>query len=380
MWRVALKILMGDRAKYIGLIFGICFATLLMSQQISIFIGILARTASQISDVTEADIWVMDPQVRYYDEVIPMSDIELYRVRGVQGVKWAVPFYKSFANIRAKGRENQQVALLGVDDATLIGKPPEMKIGQWSFLKKPNAMIMDAAGWEYIWGKDEPFEYGREVELNDNRVQIVGIADASPPFQTFPVVYARYSEAIKLAPQSRNIMSFILTKSADGENPKEVAERINHKTGLKAMTSDDFGWNSIDHYLKKTGIPVNFGITVALGFIIGAVIAGQTFYIFVIENMKQFGALKAIGVGNRQLVKMVLVQALFVALLGYGSGIGLTALFFYSTRNVTALKGIVLPPEVMIISAIAVVIIILIASFASIRRVLYIDPAIVFRG
>ena len=67
--RVALKMLTGDRAKYLGLVFGIAFATLLMSQQVSIFIGLMTRTASQIVDVREADVWVMHPRVKYIDEI-----------------------------------------------------------------------------------------------------------------------------------------------------------------------------------------------------------------------------------------------------------------------------------------------------------------------
>jgi hypothetical protein len=83
MGQIALKMLWGDRAKYLGLVFGITFATLLMSQQVSIFIGLMARTASQILDVHEADLWVMDPQVRYVDEIKPLPDKQLSRVRGV---------------------------------------------------------------------------------------------------------------------------------------------------------------------------------------------------------------------------------------------------------------------------------------------------------
>ena len=41
--------------------------------------------------------------------------------------------------------------------------------------------------------------------------------------------------------------------------------------------------------MEKTGIPINFGITVVLGFIVGTAIAGQTFYLFTVENLKQFG-------------------------------------------------------------------------------------------
>ena len=56
---VALKILTGDRAKYLGLIFAIAFSTFLLQNQTSIFAGILKRNGRQILDVTDAEIWVM---------------------------------------------------------------------------------------------------------------------------------------------------------------------------------------------------------------------------------------------------------------------------------------------------------------------------------
>jgi putative ABC transport system permease protein len=376
---IALKMLWGDRAKYLGLVFGITFATLLMSQQVSIFIGLMARTASQILDVREADVWVMDSQVRYIDEIKPLADKQLARVRGVAGVEWAVPFFKGLGVVRAPGGVMQQVILLGVDDATLTGRPPAMLRGRWEDLKQPDAMIMDRAGWEYTW-PGEPFEPGRVIEINDRRVVVVGLAEASPPFVTFPVVFTRYTEALKLSPGERNRMSFILARSAPGEEPKAVAARIAGQTGLQALTTNEFQWRSINHYLKRTGIPINFGITVALGFIVGAAVAGQTFYIFVIENLRQFGALKAIGVANRQILGMVLLQAAVVAFIGFSLGIGLSALFFEATSDQIALRGFVLHWQVVAATAAAVAAIIAIASFASIRRVLVLDPATVFRG
>ena len=86
---VALKMLTGDRAKYLGIVFGMAFATLLMSQQVALFVGIMRRTASQILDVRDADVWVMDDKVRYIDEAPGLPDTDLQRVRGVPGVGWA---------------------------------------------------------------------------------------------------------------------------------------------------------------------------------------------------------------------------------------------------------------------------------------------------
>src|SRR5580658_9267214 len=140
---VALKMLFGDRAKYIGLIFGVAFSTMLMSNQVSIFCGLMLRTASQILDVREADIWVMDPRVEYVDEVEPMTNMQLGRVRGVYGVDWAVPFHKGLTVAHSRDGLLQQVILLGVDDATLVGVAPKMILGAVESLKQPDAMIID---------------------------------------------------------------------------------------------------------------------------------------------------------------------------------------------------------------------------------------------
>src|SRR5271156_4405283 len=123
---IALKMLTGDRSKYFGIIFGVAFATLLMTQQISIFAGIMGRTTSQIGDVRDADIWVMDNKVRYIDEIPPLPDTELQRVRSVPGVAWAVKLYKGQVRARLADGNFRNVMLFGLDDATLVGAPAEM--------------------------------------------------------------------------------------------------------------------------------------------------------------------------------------------------------------------------------------------------------------
>ena len=162
--------------------------------------------------------------------------------------------------------------------------------------------------------------------------------------------------------------------------PETLARRIEAQTGLMAKTRTEFLWFIVGYYLRSTGIPINFGITIALGFIVGTAIAGQTFYLFTLENLKQFGALKAMGVSNRRLTGMVLLQASVVGLIGYGLGMGMTAAFFESTSTVTALAGFYLPWQVAVLAAVAVALIIVLASLLSLRKVLVLEPAVVFRG
>ena len=377
---VALRMLAGDPAKYLGLVLGIAFATMLMSQQVSIFIGLMLRTSSQILDVHDADVWVMDPRVQYVDEIEPMTDTQLYRVRGVPGVAWAEPFYKGLTVARAEDGVLQQVILLGVADASLAGAPTRMVLGDALDLKRQDGIVIDRAGYLYVW-PGEPLALGKTLELNDRRGVIVGISEAAPPFTTFPVVYAKYSDAVGYVGQQRKQMSFVLVKAEAGQDPGALARTITERTGLKALTWSEFAWATVMHYVTRTGIPVNFGITVALGFIVGAAVVGQTFFIFVLENQRQYAALKVMGVSNLAVLRMVLLQALTVAAVGFAIGIGIAALFFESTsRTVVNLRGFFLPWQVMVATAAAVVVIILVASLASIARVLRLDPAMVFRG
>src|SRR5436853_4133413 len=120
---LAIRMLVGDRGKFLGLVFGIMFSTLLMAQQVSVFIGIMRRTASQILDVRDADVWVMDDKVRYIDEVPGLPETDLQRVRGVPGVAWAVRMYKGQVRARLPDGNFRAVILFGLDDDTLVGAP-----------------------------------------------------------------------------------------------------------------------------------------------------------------------------------------------------------------------------------------------------------------
>jgi len=376
---VALKMLTGDRAKYLGLIFAIAFSSFLIAHQASIFAGIMDRTRSQIKDVTDADIWVMDRNTQYFDEVNALTDNDLYRVRGVSGVKWAVPLFKGNPRAKAPDGKFRVVILLGLDDATLVGVPRKMILGSADDLREPDAAIIDEAGYRFFF-PNQPLELGRTLEMNDHRVRLVGICDASAPFTTLPVVYTRYSQALGYVGRERNLLSFVLVKPGPNAPIGELAKRITQATGLKAMSGDQFGWATIMYFVRNTGIPINFGITVMIALIVGTVVAGQTFYIFTIENLKQFGALKAIGVTNRRIVGMILLQALVVGSIGYALGMGMAATFFAIFVRQIATRGILLLPQVMIGTAVVVIFIVIVASLMSIRKVLVLEPAVVFRG
>jgi putative ABC transport system permease protein len=297
----------------------------------------------------------------------------------VEGVEWAVPLYKGPS--RAKGPDGRfrAVILMGLDDASLVGAPRDLALGSLESLRDPDSIIIDRVGFEFFF-PGEPLELGKTLEMNDHLVHVVGIANSSAPFQNLPVFYTRYSQAITYVGRERNQLSFVLVKPQEGVSDAEVCRRIEAATRLKAATADAFGWQTIWYYIHHAGIPLNFGITVTIALIVGTVVAGQTFYIFTIENLKQFGALKAIGVTNLRITGMILMQAFVVGAVGYGLGIAMTAAFFETFKNNLDLRGFRLPWEILSGTGVAVLLIVALASLMSIRRVLVLEPAAVFRG
>jgi putative ABC transport system permease protein len=383
---IAIKMLMGDRGKYLGIVMGLTFASLIMTQQPAIFLGLMSRSYSFISDVGLPDIWVMDEKVQFVDDIKPLQDTELYRVRGISGVEWAMPMYKGLLKARLADGTFQTCIVVGLDDATLIGGPPVMLEGKIDDLRRSDGVIVDIDGAREKLGKPSPtpggkpipLKVGDSMELNDHRAIVVGIAKVTRTFQSQPVVYTTYSRAKNYAPKERKLLSFVLVKAKQGQDLAELTRRIRATTGLAAYTRQEFMTLTYEYFMRNTGIPINFGTSVLLGFIVGAAIAGQTFYNFTLENLRQFGVLKAMGTSNWALLRMILLQAVLVGTIGYGLGVGLTALFGYLMRN--SILAFKFPWQLLIFSGAGVSLICVFAALLSIIKVIRLEPAIVFKG
>jgi putative ABC transport system permease protein len=324
----------------------------------------------------------MKPNVEYIDLSDPMPEIYVNRVRSVPGVAWAVPYYQASATLRTTGGLLKAVTVIGVDDASFVAAPVgAMVVGDVTALTRPNAVILDTVGFAQLF-PGQPYRTGDVVEIGQSRAEVVGICRVPPSWSGLGTVYTRRSHAVVMARETVNPVTFVLVRSVDGKIPEEVARAITRETGLAAHSRAEFSRKTLLWFLRNSGLAENFGITITLGFVIGVAIVGQTFYMFSVENLKQFAALKAIGVSHRKILAMLMAQAVFVAALGFCIGIGLSSAFFaaFSTSDTGGLRGMFMAPEIAIGTAVFVLGITLLACLMSVRRVLVVDPAIVFRG
>ena len=386
MFLIALKMLIGNRGKFFGMLFGVILTAHIITQQLSIFTGLMARTIGFINDMPLPDLWVMDPKVQFIDDLKPLQDTRLLQVRGVPGVDWAVPLYKGAIKARLANGTFQTCNIVGLDDASLVGGPPRLLQGQLSDLRQADAVIVDEAGAKGKLAKPGaapkdpkvPLKIGDILELNDNRAVVVGIGRATRTFQSQPVIYTTYSRAVRFVPRERKLLSFVLVKAKPGEDIKQLADKIFKQTGLAAYTQSQFKGLTINYFVKNTGIPINFGMAVGLGFLVGVAIVGQTFYSFIIDNMRYLGILKAMGASNGLLFAMILLQTTVVGCLGCGIGMGIASLTSILSKN--SELAFLMPWQIPALTALATGLITLLTTMFSVWKVVRLEPGIVFRG
>lgn len=379
MLRLALKMLFGDHAKYLMLISGITFATILMTQGAALFAGLMSWTSSTLRNV-RSEIWVADAKVEQIGDMKPLRDVDVNRVRSVDGVAWAAPIFQGNVQARLLDGSSKLVTLIGLDSTTLAGAPAKIVEGSLEDLRLPNTVIIDEFGVERLGeALGRPVRLGDVFEMNDREARVVGICQAVRSFTGGPYVFTTYDRAVQYAPTQRKTLSFILAAPAAGLSAAEVSARIATATGLRAFTENEFMWSTIWWYVVNTGIPINVGVLVALGFVVGVAISGQTFYAFVLENTRNLGALRAMGTSTPRLCAMLVLQSLAVGLVGYGIGLGVVALLGNGALAIGKVPFLLLW-QIPVGTLIAVLCICVFSALLGILHIARIEPAIVFRS
>ena len=421
MLQVAMKMLFGDRAKYVGLLFGITFTSFLVTFAGSYFCGFMTRGFALIAENPGADVWVMDPAVESTEQTTNIPDSALSRVRSVDGVLSAVPLALATADARFPNGRFQSFQLIGVDDATLFGLPPLQGGVSPAELRTPDAVVVDSGGTdgkletpvlaEDQWPYGKPHLYvetpdqattalyrfipdsfkprlgvptrelaaGDQLLVNDHRVVVRGRAEALPRYPPRPLMYTTLSNASRMLLPERHLQTFVVTKAAPGVSPEQLAARIEAQTGLRARSSDDFKADTVNWLLINSEDVGDMASMISVAMLVGFGVTGVLLYMFTADSLKQYAVLKAMGASTKLLLAMIFVQSGVCALLGTGLGLGLCAVV-----GQIAIVEFDYPFRMMwftpVVGGLVVMLVSIVAAVVSARPVLKLEPGIVFAG
>jgi putative ABC transport system permease protein len=374
MWSIALKTLIADRGKLLTALVGVVFSIVLVNVQGGLFLGFIKK-AGLLADCGEAQIWVGHKKMYNVDFPQDIPSRWVHRVRSVPGVKRAEPYIIGTTNTTLPSGGFELVVVVGADRESLLGNAWNVVQGRPEAILKPNGVIID----EYDREKLEYPKMGEIREVGGLRARVVGFSHGIKSFLVTPYVFTTYEQAAAYLRKNPSVCSYYLVQLQPGAEAEEVCARIRQRVPeLDAFPRHVYSRISANYWLTRSGLGISFGAATLIGLFVGFVMVAQTLYALVLDRLTEFGTLKAIGATERQIYRILFLQATVMAVVGSLIGLVLVAAiqYFYSTP----VALIFIPGWLSLGSCALVLLICLIASSLPYLRIRKVDPLIVLQS
>lgn len=372
MARLGVGMMFHDRAKLAGTLLGVVFATVLMLQQLGVFFGLLYKN-TQFVDNAGADVWVMPPATDQVAAGQPIDIGALTLARTTAGVAWAEPLLLGGAALKRPDGGIEGVTLVGTRLPRLAGGPFSIVAGSPDALRDNDTVFFDDASRRDLGGVN----LGSVRELSGRRIVVGGFTWGLLPFGP-GYAFANYETARGILRRADDQTSFVIVGVAEGHTADEVAAELQRRLGsdLEVMTRGRFH-DVIVEALVAAQLGISFGTSTAFALIVGLVIVALSMFSAVVDNVREFGTLKAIGATNLDLTKLLVVQAILYAFLGTTVGLFLATFMAEGIRS--ANLSLVLPAWLLFGSYAVMGVLCVFASLLAVLRVRNIEPGMVFR-
>lgn len=375
MFRTALRFLIFDKAKSIGALAGVIISVFLIGQQVGLLffffdaMGALAKNNPNY-------IWVIDNKTTNVNALSPLNMRVRYELESIPGVQQVHPLVLAAGSAKFANGKSSGVILVGV-------QYPEFAGGPWRLSDSisPNILLTQGAVITDYFDRAALGDagVGDYFEINGKKVFIAGNTKG---VRSFGGTYAftTIDRARYLGNFSTDEASAFLVEW-NPKMPKEhVIANINASKiyGIRAWSAEELSKSSIIELLTTSGIAISLGSLIVFALIVGFVIIGLTLYSAVIDRIRDYGTLKAIGANNGYVRRLILTQAFCIALIGFLIGIVLVLGF---KQGVAQAGTIFAFPWWIVLGIFFVTLFIAFSgSFFAIRRIVTLEPSAVFRG
>ena len=362
-----------ERVRFVVMLVGIVFAVTLMAVQTGLLIGFIQTIALPIQ-ATDAEIWVAGRGARSIDMAAMMPDRWRFQALSVPGVAAAGPYIHLYGRLKRPDGGTEMVLVVGFDLATKHAAPWNVVEGNVADLAVPDSIIVDRLYREKLGIE----RIGQVLEINGKRVRVVGFTDGIRTFTQTPHVFSDIKTARHLVDYGEDWLNYILVKVAPGADPAAVRARVAARMPeTDVYLREEFARRSWMYWLIETGAGFSLLISSALGLLVGAVITAQTLYATTIDRLSEYATLRAMGAPNAYLYAIILLQAVIAAAIGCTLGLGIAGAIVWSARESSA--SLVMPFSLSAGLIVATCAMCSCAAVISIRKVMVLDPASVFK-
>jgi len=376
-WRtlgaIGVKMMFHDRLKLAGTLFGVVFAVVLGNFQVGTFLALLSKNRMFVEASSDVDVWITPPGTRQFQAGSPLNDAQLNRARATPGVAWAEPLLLQTAQLKLPNGGGEPVSLVGTRAPRFAGGPWNIVQGQRDALLSPGAVFFEDAEREKFGG----LNLGSVRELAGHKVQVAGFTWGLLPFApAYAFAEQTLAREILKAPADRH--TFLMVGVQPGENPEVVRDRLQAALpDTRVMTRQQYLHEILVYILTATQIGLSFGTSTIMGLLVGLITVALSMFSSVVDNLRQFGTLKAIGSTTVDLARLLLVQAMVYGLVGSLMGLGMVASMVSGMRNPQLTP--ILPLPAYGITVALMVGVCLLASVLALLRLRKLEPAMVFR-
>lgn len=373
MARTGISMMLHDKLKMLGTLVGVVFAVVLANQQLGTFMGLLQKNVLFVKN-SGADIWIAPPGTTQFQGGKLIGDVALMRARVHPGVAWAEPLLLGTATVATPVGGAEPVTLVGVRLPIKGGGPWNMVAGSPKALARPDTMIFEDADREKLGG----LNLGSVREVAGHKVTVGGFTYGLIPFGP-SFAFAGYDLAREVLKAPRDRANFVMVKVEAGADSRAVAKALQENLGdeVKVMAKEDYETTIYGYLLRATPIGITFGTSTIFGLIVGFVIVSLSMFSAVVDNLREFGTLKALGTTTADLAKLLFVQSVAYAMVGSTIGLALVSNLANAIRSPRL--ALVLLPQTFGGTFVVMTALCVIASSLALVRLHRLEPAMVFR-
>jgi putative ABC transport system permease protein len=372
-FRLAWRNITRDRIRLAIAVVGVGFAVLLMTVQLGLLVG-FALTSSSLVDKAQADFWIVPRGAKDVDQAGQMVERQKYLALELPGVKWVQSLVVRFTDWKRPDGGIESVIIVGIDRSQPALQPWNLVAGSIDDLRLSEGVIID----ELYSQKLGVSHVGQTVEVGNRHSRVVGMTSKIRTFTQSPYVFTTLKNAKMLTGLPDDRTTYLLVRAQPGADLNKLKTALqNALPSTDVWTSSGFSWQTRFYWLVTTGAGLALLIAAILGVIVGLVIVSQTLYSATVERMEEYATIRAMGAGDRYLQLIILRQAVLSGVLGYVIGAVAANIVAWLGRDSSA--AMTISPSLLLILAIATLAMCVGASLISIRKVLSIDAASVFR-